>query len=434
MTAQPDGLQVWAIDGLPEVRAGDDLAGLIASALQRTGAGLLDGDIVVITSKVVAKAEGRVLHVGWDEAVASETERVVATRGRTRIAATRHGFVLASAGVDTSNTAPGTVVLLPVDPDASARALRSRLLDELGVDVAVVVSDTFGRPWRNGLTDQAVGVAGLEPLEDVRGRTDPHGNILEMTVTAVADEVAAAADLVKGKLAGRPVAVVRGLAARVTSEAGPGAAAMVRPRDEDMFALGSRDVVPARRTVRAFTDAAVDRAAVRRAVAAALTAPAPHHTTPWRFVLVESAEVRQQLLDAMLAAWVHDLRADGFTEEQVARRTRRGAVLRGAPYLVVPCLVSDRAHDYPDERRSAAEREMFLVAMGAGVENLLVALAVEGLGSAWVSSTMFCRDVVRRELGLAPDWEPMGAVAVGHPAGRPSERPLRDPDDFTVTR
>ena len=432
MTPPPDGLQIWAVDGLPEVRAGDDLAGLIAAALQRTGAGLQEGEIVVVTSKVVAKAEGRVLRVGWDEAVASETERVVATRGRTRIVATRHGFVLASAGVDTSNTDPGTVVLLPVDPDASARALRSRLLDELGVDVAVVVSDTFGRPWRNGLTDHAVGVAGLEPLEDLRGRTDPHGNALEMTVTAVADEVAAAAELVKGKLAGRPVAVVRGLAARVTPEAGPGAAAMVRPLSEDMFALGSRDVVPARRTVRAFTDAAVDRAAVRRAVAAALTAPAPHHTTPWRFVLVESADVRERLLDAMLAAWVHDLRADGFTEEQVDRRTRRGAVLRGAPYLVVPCLVSDRAHDYPDDRRSAAEREMFLVAMGAGVENLLVALAVEGLGSAWVSSTMFCRDVVRRELGLAQDWEPMGAVALGHPAGRPPERPPRNPDDFTV--
>jgi coenzyme F420-0:L-glutamate ligase/coenzyme F420-1:gamma-L-glutamate ligase len=136
----------------------------------------------------------------------------------------------------------------------------------------------------------------------------------------------------------------------------------------------------------------------------------------------------------MLAAWVDDLRADGFTDEQVARRTARGDVLRRAPYLIVPCLVSDRAHDYPDARRSAAEREMFLVAMGAGVENLLIALAVEGLGSAWVSSTMFCRDVVRRELGLLDDWEPMGAVAVGHPGGRAPERPPRDIEDFTVVR
>jgi coenzyme F420-0:L-glutamate ligase / coenzyme F420-1:gamma-L-glutamate ligase len=347
---------------------------------------------------------------------------------------TRHGLVLAAAGVDASNTAPGTVVLLPVDPDASARALRSALLERLGVDVAVIVSDTLGRPWRNGLVDQAIGVAGLDPIDDLRGRVDDQGNRLDVTVTAVADEIAAAAELVKGKLAGRPVAVVRGLAARITAHHGPGATAVVRPANEDMFRVGTRDVVTGRRTVRAFTDDAVDPESVRQAIAAAITAPAPHHTTPWRYVVVWSADVRSRLLDAMLAAWVNDLRRDGFTDEQIARRTRRGAVLRDAPLLIVPCLVTDGAHTYPDERRGAAEREMFLVAMGAGVENLLVALSVEGLGSAWVSSTMFCRDVVREVLELPAEFEPMGAVAVGHPAGPAPDRPPRDPADFVVER
>ncbi len=426
----PPAITVTGLTGLPEIGPGADLAGLICAAAP----GLADGDIVVVTSKIVSKAEGRIARSSRDEAIDAETVRVVARRGPARIVQTRHGLVLAAAGVDASNTQPGTVVLLPADPDGSARQLRAGLRALAGARVAVVISDTMGRPWRTGQTDTAIGAAGLTPLLDYRGRPDAFGTPLEVTLAAVADEIAAAAELVKGKTAGIPVAVVRGLGSLVTDEDGPGAQALIRPAAEDMFRYGAADVLAARRTVREFTSEPVDPRAVRRAIAAAITAPAPHHSTPWRFAVLQTATARAALLDDMLAAWIADLRGDGFTPEQIARRVRRGEPLRRAPLLIVPCLHAEAAHTYPDPRRNAAEREMFVVAMGAAVQNLLVALAVEGLGSCWVSSTMFCRGVTRAALGLPADWDPMGAVGVGHPAAPGPDRPPRDPGEYLITR
>jgi len=241
-------LRAWAPDGLGEIRPGDDLTTVIGDLLARaTGAdALTDADIVVVTSKIVSKAEGRIVQAAdREQAITDETVRVVAVRehagGLTRIVENRLGLVMAAAGVDASNTADGTVLLLPVDPDASARRLRAGLQERFGVRLAVVITDTAGRPWRYGQTDLAIGAAGVVVLDDLRGTTDTHGRVLQATVAAVADEIASTAELVKGKASGRPVAVVRGLAHLVTDDHGPGARALVRLGPEDMFARGSAE-------------------------------------------------------------------------------------------------------------------------------------------------------------------------------------------------
>jgi coenzyme F420-0:L-glutamate ligase/coenzyme F420-1:gamma-L-glutamate ligase len=224
----------------PDIDEHSDLAGLVCSI-----PGLLDGDVVVITSKVVSKAEARVSTRERTAVVAEETRRVLARRGETVIAETRHGFVLAAAGVDSSNVREGVVLSLPIDPDESARALRADIRARIGVNVAVVISDTAGRAWRNGQTDLAIGCAGIEPLLDLHGHLDTEGQPLAVTEPAVADAIASAADLVKGKSTGRPVAVLRGLSASVLPPGGhgPGATALVRAAEGDMFGLGAREAV-----------------------------------------------------------------------------------------------------------------------------------------------------------------------------------------------
>ena len=256
MTTPARRLEVWAPDGMPEVTVGDDLAGLVLDALSG-GAELADGDVLCVTSKVVSKAEGRVRAGERDAAVAEETVRVVALRGPVRIVRNRLGLTMAAAGVDASNVAAGSVVLLPLDPDASARALRDEVHRRTGTNVGVVVTDTSGRAWREGQTDIAIGAAGLLVAEDFAGRTDPHGNPLVVTLPAVADEIAGAAELAQGKLAGRPVAVVRGRADLVLPPGvhGPGAASLVRADGGDLFGWGAREAV-----VRALAGDAADRA------------------------------------------------------------------------------------------------------------------------------------------------------------------------------
>ena len=230
-------LRVVPVPGLPEVRPGDDLAGMVAAACE-SAIGLHDGDVVVVTQKVVSKAEGRLVDIdpetGHRPIVEAESVRILRRRGDLIIAETEHGFVCANAGVDLSNVEAGQAALLPEDPDRSARRIRDALTHRFGVEVAVIVSDTFGRPWRRGVTDVAIGVAGLRPVIDLRGTADALGRELQVTEVAVADELAAAAELVMGKSTGIAVAVLRGVDPDWLGD-GSVVDDLVRRPDEDLF-------------------------------------------------------------------------------------------------------------------------------------------------------------------------------------------------------
>ncbi|MGH2573322.1 MAG: coenzyme F420-0:L-glutamate ligase [Actinomycetota bacterium] len=400
-------VEVIPVPGIPEVSGGDDLAALIGRALRSAGIELLDGDVVVVTQKVVSKAEGRVVPEGpegktpWVE---RETRRVVARRGDLIIAETRHGFVCANAGVDASNVADGFLTLLPLDPDASAERIRSSLRAATGAEVAVVISDTFGRPWRMGVVNVAIGCSGLPSLVDLRGTKDAIGRVLETTVVAVADEVAAAGGLVMGKAEGVPVAIVRGLRPKGTPSP---ARALVRGPGDDLFRESPLQAIHARRPTRSFGPGSVPRQALLDAIGPACAAPT-HDARPWLFVALRSGAARNRLLASMADSLMAD-----------------------APVIIVPCMRATGPDCSPDEERAAAEREGSLLLAGAAIQTLMLALHAAGLASCWGASTLFCKDETREALGLGDEWIPLGSVAVGpFPEGEPPPRPAIDPREF----
>ncbi|MGH2636408.1 MAG: coenzyme F420-0:L-glutamate ligase, partial [Actinomycetota bacterium] len=411
------GVQVVPVEGVPEVRSGDDLAALLIEGLAPLAP--RDGDVVVVTQKVVSKAEGRIVReegVGRSGWIERESVRVVARRGDLVIAETPHGFICANAGIDASNVEAGFLTLLPQDPDASAEGLRQEIAGRFGAVVGVIVTDTFGRPWRQGLVNVAIGCAGLPALVDLRGTADHHGRELETTVIALADEVAAASGLVLGKADRIPAALVRGIAAR----GAPGVAReLVRRPEDDLFRESPLLSISARRSIRTFGEGDVPGEAIEEAVRAAGTAAAPHHSRPWSFTALVSPAAKRRLLSAMAVAWRDDLRGDGTPEETIAARIAASEALLGsASVLLVPWIRFDAAEPYPDAERAHAEREMFLLSAGAAIQNLLLAFHAQGFGSCWTATTLFCQEETRAALEMGEGWFALGTVAVGRmPAG-----------------
>ena len=304
-------IELITVDGIGEVTAGADLADLILAHVSPQ-----DGDVVVITSKIVSKALGLATPRTRTDVIAEETDRVVAQRGDTTIVRTHHGLTLAAAGVDESNIEPGAVLPLPPDPDGVARDIRAAIRERSGAQVAVVVSDTAGRAWRFGQTDIAIGCAGLAPFDSFDGRTDRYGNPLVVTAPAIADEVAGAAELATGKLGERPISIIRGLDPQfLLDEDGPGAAALIRDEQSDLFGLGAREAVVAAlggRVVRGFpaSDEDVDLIALAKPGELTVEKTADGYVIrAGRDQLVDAGMLKQRLL-ALAVAHGASIRTD----------------------------------------------------------------------------------------------------------------------------
>jgi coenzyme F420-0:L-glutamate ligase/coenzyme F420-1:gamma-L-glutamate ligase len=339
--------------------------------------------------------------------------------------------VCANAGVDASNVDDGGLTLLPDDPDGTAERLRVALTAALGLDrLGVVITDTFGRAWREGVVNVAIGVAGLPAVVDLRGTPDHAGRLLEATVVALADEIAAASGLVMGKAAKIPVALVRG--ARLDEAPDGRGVDLLRTAENDLFRESPLQALHARRTIRSFGPGDVPRDVLEEAVRAACTAPAPHHTRPWRFSVLTSEPARRGLLAAIADAWRADLRGDGTPEEVIDRRIARSdSVLGAAPVLIVPWVSFEGSHPYVDAERAHAEQEMFLLSAGAAIQNLLLGLHAQGVASCWISSTLFCQEESRAVLRMDEGWFALGTVACGPiPEGGARPRPPIDLSAF----
>ena len=426
-------LTVRALPSSERFTTGDDLVAALLAALEANSEQLEDGDVLCVASKAVALVEGRIVDGHDVRALAmANAAEVVVDAPWVLITRTPHGFVAANGGIDRSNVADDVLLELPEDPDGSASRLRAAIAARTGADVGVIITDTFGRAWRIGQTDVALGVAGVAAVRDERGGADLDGRELVVTESAIADELAGAADLVRRKDSGAAFVLIRGLDREHTTgtSASGGSAsgqALVRSPTHDLFRFGGATAVEqglaARRTVRSFDpDRPVPAALIERVVAAATTAPAPHHTRPWRVIRLR-ATTRTRLLDAMAVTWREDLAGDGLDEASITRRIARSdMVLRSAPELLALFVDVTDAHHYPDERRRTAERDLFVLSGGAAIEAMLVTSAAHGLGSAWISSTVFCADTVRESLGLAQDLVPLGMVALGWPESAPAMR------------
>ncbi|NOZ05552.1 MAG: coenzyme F420-0:L-glutamate ligase [Chloroflexi bacterium] len=451
-------LTLIAIPGIPLIQPGDDLAAIILQRLTDANLNLHHGDVLVVAQKIVSKAEGRLLpldsvqpsnrslslaaETGKDpklvEVILRDSREVVRHRRGVLIVEQRNGFVCANAGVDHSNVPARDgrpqVALLPADADASAARLRAQLRDATGKDVAVIINDSHGRPFRLGTCGVAIGVAGMAPLSDRRGTPDLFGQPLRITTVGTADELAAAASALMGQGAeGQPVVLIRGAA----FDPAPGTVRdLLRPREADLF----REPVPPsavtnllyrRQSVRHYAHRPVDRNTLEELIAAACAAPSAHNRQHWRFAVVTKQAVKARLARAMGESFRQDMRREGLPLHEIETRAGRSYHrLVDSPALILAGYsTSDAGSPVAGGQQplnaappSKIEETMAIQSVAAAIENLLLAATAFGLGACWVCWPLFCPDVVREALRLPADFQAQALITVGYPAEAPPRR------------
>jgi coenzyme F420-0:L-glutamate ligase/coenzyme F420-1:gamma-L-glutamate ligase len=445
---QTVSVRLTALAGIPMVKSGDDLFSIILSALKGSGEQLRDGDILVIAQKIVSKAEGRLVRladvtpssqaealareVNKDprlvELILQESTEVVRARRDVLVVAHRSGFVLANAGIDQSNVEHGRVdemaLLLPRDPDASCAALCAALKTHTGANVAVIINDSHGRAFRNGVVGVALGVSGMAALTNLRGTPDLFSRSLRHTEVGTADEIASAASLLMGQGAeGRPIILARGI---VVSRSDGRATDLVRPKELDLFRTSAAplpaaehiNVLFGRRSIRRYSDEQVPDQLLAELLRAATYAPSAHNRQPWRFAVIKSAGAKSRLAQAMGDRLRIDRTGDGdppeIIEADVARSICR---IANAPVGIVACMTMEDMDRYVDAVRASAERQMAVQGTAMAMQNLLLAAHALGLGSSIMCAPVFCPDTVRASLELPSQWEPQGLITLGWPGG-----------------
>lgn len=454
--AAPPSVRLTALDGVPIVEPGDDLARIVLDSIEASGMTLCDGDILVLAQKIVSKAQNRFVRlcdvvpspravrlareVGKRaelvELILRESSEVVRHRRDVLIVAHKLGWVMANAGIDQSNIEQGddddAALLLPEDPDGTCVQLRDALFAATGATVGVIINDSHGRAFRNGTTGVAIGVAGIAALADLRGTPDLYSRRLQSTEVGLADEIASAASLLMGQAAeGRPIVLARGIG----NARGSGCAAdLVRRKEIDLFRSPSApdvlETIRCRRSIRSYTDAPVADEIIERVLAAAIAAPSSHNRQPWRFAVLRTASARKRLAEAMAARLSEDRSHDGDAARDIEADVARSIVrITAAPAVILVCMAMEDMDSYPDQRRNEAEYLMAIQSTAMAMQNIQLAAHTLGLGAGIMCAPLFCPDAVRSALDISAAWEPQALITLGVPAnaGKPfRRRPLHD--------